>query len=72
MYTLVFGDALEGYKLGAVETDKGVIDVYLIDTYDEAAEALPENEKLTYYQMCEDVNVIISKLVYDNGMVLAD
>lgn len=72
LYMLSFGDVQDGYKLGTVKTDSGETDVYLIDMYDDAAELLPEDERLLYYQMCEDVNVIISKLVYDSGMVLAD
>ena len=72
LYTIAFGNALGGYKLGTVNTENGEDDVYLIDAYNEAIEMTSEENRDVYYQMCEDVNVIISKLVYDSGMVLAD
>lgn len=72
LYTVAFGNAMGGYKLGTVSTDGGDVEIYLVDTYNSAIETTSEENRDMYYQMCEDVNVIISKLVYDNGMVLAD
>ena len=72
LYMFSFSDMYGGYKLGTVKTDSGEFEVYLTDMYDDAVDLLPKDEQLLYFQMCEDVNVIISKLVYDNGMVLAD
>ena len=72
LYSFVFGETSEGYKLGTLKTNKETVDVYIIDAYYDAAAELDEEQLNLYYEMCEDVNVIISKLVYDNGMVLAD
>ena len=69
LYTIVIEVESEGYLLGTVDTSDGTKNVYLIDMYDsETAGALTEESEEKYLQMCEDVNVIISKLVYDSGM----
>ncbi|MBQ8475416.1 MAG: hypothetical protein IJ499_07155 [Clostridia bacterium] len=72
LYTITIGSTGEGYLLGTITTESGEKNVYLIDRYDKSADQLPDVERTKYYEMCEDVNVIISKLVYDSGMVLAD
>ena len=72
LYTIEIADESEGYCLGTVKTSAGDKNVYLIDQYDEYSEMLSDESKDTYLQLCEDVNALISKLVYDNGMILAD
>jgi len=72
LYTIVFGDSTNGYKLGTLKAEDGDVNVYLVDTYDAAAETLSADEFDVYGEMYKDVNVIISKLVYDDGLVLAD
>ena len=72
LYTVEIADESQGYCLGIVKTNAGEKAVYLIDQYDEYCLTLSEESKATYLQICEDVNVLISKLVYDNGMILAD
>lgn len=71
LYTFVFGDSAEGYLLGRVSTEKGEQDVFLIDLFSEYKGGLSEADEFTYYEMSEGVNHIISKLVYDNGMVIS-
>ena len=71
LYTIAFGKPERGYKLGILKTSDGAIDVYLTNEFDEEiVELLSEENRMKYYQMCEDVNVIVSKLHYDDGMEL--
>ena len=71
LYTIEIADESEGYCLGTVKTSAGDKNVYLIDQYDEYSEMLSDESKDIYLQLCEDVNALISKLVYDNGMILS-
>ncbi len=61
----------EGDLLGVLDTELGEKKVYLINRFDEqTASELSAKARDQYYRMCEDVNVTISKLVYDNNMTL--
>ena len=71
MYAFVFGISDEGYCLGSVNTEKGNQDVFIIDMFGEYKGGLSEEAEYLYYEMCEGVNHVISKLVYDNGMVIS-
>lgn len=68
LFTVTFGQSESGYLLGTLDTEGSVYEVYLTDHSEELPEWLSEANELTYYEMCEDVNVVISKLVYDYGM----
>jgi len=70
LYEIVFGDSTEGYLLGTVQTEAGMQSVYIVDTFSYEEGSLPENLELTYYEMCEGINDIISNLVYKNGMTI--
>lgn len=70
LYTFVFGDTEEGYLLGRVNTEKGEQNVFIIDLFSEYQGGLSEEDELIYFEMSDGVNHIISKLVYDNGMII--
>ena len=70
LFTIVMGNSSEqGYVLGTLKTDKGDTNVYLIDHSGETNVEFSEESQLIYDRMCEDVNVIISNLIYKSGMV---
>ena len=71
LYNFIFGDSQEGYLLGTVKTDAGEQNVFLDDMSSLYEGQLSENDELTYFEMCEGVNDIISNLVYVEGMTLA-
>lgn len=70
LFNVTFGEGSEGYLLGKLETDEGEIKVFLSVFSDDYNGSLSAEAEGDYYQMCEDINVIISKLVYENGLVL--
>lgn len=72
VFSIVFcNNSDEGSLLGALKVDDGEKNVYLIDLYDdEMASSLSEEALEKYQAMYEDINVIISKLIYENGMTL--
>jgi len=70
LYSFIIADNYEGYILGTINTDQGNKNVYLEDQYDSDILLVDEELQKKYYEMCEDVNVVISKLVYDCGMEL--
>ncbi len=72
LYDFIFGESSEGYILGAVRTDEGLRDLYLVDLSSSYDGQLSESDELTYFEMCEGVNDIISHLVYVNGLALAN
>lgn len=71
LYNFIFGETEDGYLLGRVMTDAGEQNVYLEDMSAFYEGQLSEKNELTYYEMCEGVNDIISYLVYVEGMTLA-
>lgn len=71
LYNFTFGSSDEGYLLGTVKTEAGDENVYLTDTSSAYKGQLSEEDELTYFEMCEGVNDIISNLVYVSGMTLA-
>lgn len=71
LFSIVIGkDFGEGYALGTLKTDKGEVTVYLIDRSGDIAVELSDESQLVFEHMCEDVNVIISNLVYKSGMIM--
>lgn len=72
LFSFIFCDVSEdGYLLGILQTKSGEKNVYLVDYFDaEQVAALSEEAATQYDEMCHDINVIISKLIYDNHMIL--
>lgn len=70
LYSVFIGKCDSGYLLGTLQLSSGECEVKLVDYSTECPDSLTEESYNIYLQMCEDVNVIISKLVYDNGMKL--
>ncbi len=70
LFTLAFGDCDDGYLVGTLESGSDSRDVYVIDHSSEPHAVLSDEAEFSYMEMCEDVNVVISKLIYDSGMVI--
>ena len=73
LYSVIFGEASEKHIVsGTLSVDEAThVRVYFEDHSAEGMNAgLSENSEQTYLAMCEDMNVIISKLVYVSGMEL--
>ncbi len=68
LYDFVIGESDGGVLLGSLPTEKGSRSVWLIDHTENADSGLSEAAKNTYKQMSNEVNVIISNLIYVNGM----
>ncbi|MCQ2530239.1 MAG: hypothetical protein MJ086_03190 [Lachnospiraceae bacterium] len=68
LFELTFGGG-DGYKLGSMNVDGQEVDVFVKD-YEIDQQAMSEAEYLDCCAMEEDVNVIISKLIENNGFVL--
>lgn len=71
LFDIVFGETDEGAKLGKLEINGETINVYLVDYSGDWPESVSD-EEIDLFAMSEDVNVLISKLVYDSNMVLED
>lgn len=70
LYDIVFGTSEIGFKLGDLPYDGGSVQVFCDDYTMEGTELVPEESLEDYYVMCDDLNVIISHLVYDHGMTV--
>ena len=71
LYDIVFGSCESGFKLGDLPYDGGSIEVFCDDYTAEGADMVPTEFSEDYAVMCEDLNVIVSNLVYQNGMTVA-
>ena len=69
LFDLLFGGN-EGYKLGTLTSDNQKVDIFIIN-YDFNQDDFDEEEYLALCGMCEDVNVIISKLIESGNFELA-
>lgn len=71
LFDIVFGETDEGAKLGKLEINGEIINVYLVDYSGDWPESVSD-EGIDLFAMSEDANVLVSKLVYDSNMVLED
>lgn len=69
LYDFVIGESDSGLLLGTLETSIGSKSVYLLDHTTEVDYSMSENSSLMYRQMGAQVNVIISNLIYESGMI---
>ncbi len=70
LYDIVFGACEEGFKLGELPFEGESVEVFCADYTLEGEEMISEEFAEEYAVMCEDLNVIISNLVYQNGMTV--
>lgn len=70
VFEIVFGDNNIGVLLGTVNIENENVNIYLVDNSDNWPSELSDSEKERLNMMSEDVNVLISKLVYENQMVV--
>lgn len=70
LYAISIGEKDGGALLGTLDTKEGAKDVRLYDKFSEYEGGLSATSEAEFYEMCEDVNVIISKLVYESKMKL--
>ena len=70
LFDVVFGKQSIGSKLGKLEIDNEKVDVYLVDHSGEWPENITKDSESNLFAMSEDVNVLISKLVYNSNLVL--
>lgn len=70
LFTIDIGEGSQGFELGTIETKDGVKTVYMLDRSNEYEGILSEADESVFLEMCEDVNVIISSLVYEYDMIL--
>lgn len=68
LFDVSFGKTEKGYLLGSLPTDSESVDVYLIDHSEKFPKDLTEENKNNLNAMANDVNVLISELVYASGM----
>lgn len=68
LFDITFGETEKGFLLGTLPTETESIDVYLLDYSDNFPKDLSEEDKNNLNEMSNDVNVIISELVYKSGM----
>ena len=62
-----------GYLLGTLKMKPGQKNVYIIEHFDEKKlDQISEQSAEQYRAMYDDINVIISKLVYVKGMILGE
>ena len=69
LFDLQFGGN-EGYKLGTLTSDNQKVDIFIIN-HDFNQDDYDGDEYLALCGMCEDVNVIISKLIESGNFELA-
>lgn len=69
LFDLIFGGN-EGYKLGTLKLDNQEMSLYIID-YEFNQDDFDEQVYFNLCGMCDDVNVIISKLIEDGNFELA-
>ena len=70
LFSIEIGEGSDGYELGTIETVAGLKTVYMNDLGGMADETLSEDDEALCMEMFEDLNVIISGLVYNCGMQL--
>ena len=72
LFSFIMRDMSEdGNLLGILKTKDGEKNVYLMDIFnEEEVGVLSEEAAAVYDEMLYDVNVVISKLVYDSNMTL--
>lgn len=70
LFDISFGEVENGFLLGSLPTDTENIDIYLVDYSGELPDDLPEEDKNNMLAMVEDVNVIISELVYRLDLIM--
>lgn len=68
VFEVVFGDNKTGVLLGTINFENENINIYLIDNSDNWPSDLNSNETERLNMMSEDVNIMISKLVYESQM----
>ncbi len=64
----VIGNSSDGIILGTIDTASGEIPIYLIDYSAHSGNYLSQASKDIFFQMSEEVNIIISNLIYNSGM----
>ena len=69
LFDLLFGGN-EGYKLGTLTSNNQKVDIFIIN-HDFNQDDFDEEEYLALCGMCDDVNVIISKLIESGNFELA-
>ena len=70
LYSIIFGNVTNGYELGYIEYGSEKLQVFLFDYMMTEPGLMSEDNKAKYFEMAEDINVIISKLIYEDGMIL--
>lgn len=72
LYDIVFGkiETENAFKIGDLPYEDTSVEVYCDDHTLEGTELVPEEFSEEYAILCEDLNVIISHLVYDHGMII--
>ncbi|MBQ4602613.1 MAG: hypothetical protein IJB24_07115 [Clostridia bacterium] len=70
LYDIVFGASEIGFKLGDLDFEGTNVEVFCDDYTLEGMEQVPEEFSEDYSIKCEDLNVIVSHLVYDHGMTI--
>ncbi len=70
LYAIVFGDSDTGNIIGEISKDTTTVTVYCEDLTEGSTDLLTPESADIYLQMSEDINVIISDLVYKSGMEL--
>ena len=72
LYSIILGDIEIGHLIGTVINETLTFDVRFLNYTEDSVPQMSDEGNLMYYQMGEDINVIISKLVYDCGMELSN
>ncbi|MDY3238800.1 MAG: hypothetical protein SOW80_01610 [Anaerovoracaceae bacterium] len=70
LFDIIF-DEEDGFKIGMLQSDKEIHDLYIVN-YDFKRENFSEEDYFKLCEMCDDVNVIISKLLESNNFELAN
>ncbi len=70
LYAIVFGESETENLIGELPLEEGAVNVYCEDYTEGSTELLTEESADTYLMMSEDINVIISNLVYSNGLII--
>ncbi|MBR6514780.1 MAG: hypothetical protein IKT46_08125 [Clostridia bacterium] len=71
LYAIVFGESETGYPIVELATENGTVSVFCEDRTTGVSDSLTEESKDIYFSMSEDVNVIISNLIYTSGAELS-
>lgn len=68
VFEIVFNESNDGVLLGTLDNSEKV-NVYLVDHSDNLPSDLTEDDTERIYMISEDVNVLISKLIYESNMI---